>query len=70
VRRFASFTTATPLDHEFWRVPLDVFGVLSARSRELIVKDRQIDCLLSQVPRIVAGVTIIGKAMEVVDPHS
>jgi hypothetical protein len=51
-------------------VSLDVFSVLSARSREFIVKDPQIDCLLSQLPGIIAGVTIIGKAMEVVDPHS
>ena len=43
---------------------------LSAPGHELIVKDRQIDCLLPQIPGIIAGVKIVGEAMEVVDPHS
>ena len=40
-------------------------GLSAAPGGELIVKDRQIDCLLPQVPRIIAGVNIVGKAMEV-----
>jgi hypothetical protein len=55
---------------EWWGQKRAHSWLLSAPGCELIVKDRQIDSLLSQVPGIIGGVNIVGKAMEVVDPHS